>query len=75
MHPREVPNGVQSRRKAQAGWWPGEHLQRRVGAIWGLTLRAGVAQGTGVGAARSPGVRLGKGRNARLCPVPPRPEG
>jgi len=42
MHPREAPKQAQSRRKAQPGWWPGEHLQRRVGLLWGLTLGAGV---------------------------------
>ena len=49
MHPREVPKQVQSRRKAQPGWGPGEALQQRVGLFWGLTRRAGVAKGAGVG--------------------------
>jgi len=40
MHPRETPKQAQSRRKAEPGWGPGEHLQRRVGLFWGLTLRA-----------------------------------
>ena len=40
MHPREAPEEAQSRRKAQPGWGPGEHLQRRVGLFRGLTQRA-----------------------------------
>ena len=49
MHPREVPKRAQSRRKAQPGLGPGEALQQRVGLFWGLTRRAGVAKGAGVG--------------------------
>ena len=40
-HPRETPKRAQSRRKAQAGRGPDEHLQRPVGPFWGLTVRAG----------------------------------
>jgi len=29
-----------ARRKAQPGWWPGEHLQRRRCHLCGATLRA-----------------------------------
>ena len=31
---------VAARRKAQPGWWPGEHLQRRRRRFCGATLRA-----------------------------------
>jgi hypothetical protein len=47
MRPREVPNRAQSRRNAQPGWWPGEHLQRRASPFRSLTLRAGVPKGAG----------------------------
>ena len=45
MHPRKPPKQSQSRRKAELGLGPNEHLQRRVGLFWGLTRRAGVAKG------------------------------
>jgi alpha-D-ribose 1-methylphosphonate 5-triphosphate synthase subunit PhnI len=37
---RGLLQGAQSRRKAQPGWTPGEHLQRRVRPLQWLTLRA-----------------------------------
>ncbi len=44
MHPRKPPEQAQLRRKAQSGWGPDEHLQRRVGLFWGLTRRAGASK-------------------------------
>ncbi len=75
MHPRETPKQVQSRRKAQPGLGPGEALQQRVGLFWGLTRRAGVAKGAGVGASRIQGRCLGKRRNTPQRPWVPRPYG
>ena len=75
MHPRESPKRVQSRRKTQPGLAPGKALQQPVGRFWGLTRRAGVAKGAGVGATRSKGGCLGKRRNTPLRPWIPRPFG
>ena len=75
MHPRKPPNQVQARRKAELGLGPSEHLQRRMGLVWGLTRRARASKGAGVGALCSPGVRPGKQRNARQRPWTPWPFG
>ena len=59
MHPREVPKQVQSRRKAQPGWGPGEALRQRVGLFWGLTRRAGVPKDAGGCCTTCQGTSLG----------------
>ncbi len=69
---RRASKRAQSRRKAQAGLRPGEHLQQRVGPFWGLTLRAGVAKGTGRCCAACPGASLGCATRLPQRPWPPR---
>ena len=103
VHPREVPDRAQSRRKAEPGWrcaaavrathsaatpvvalrlhaaragrlraTPGEHLQRRVGPIWDLTLRAGAPKSAGRCCAACPGMSLGCAPRLPQRPWPPR---
>ena len=72
MHPRKPPEQAQSRRKAQLGCGPGEHLQRRVGLLWGLTRRAGVPKSPVRRCTASPHVSAGVALRLAQGPWPPR---
>ena len=73
MHPRKPPKQSQSRRKAELGLGPNEHLQRRVGLFWGLTRRAGVAKGPARPCIAcpdvSPGLRAARGEGPLATPA------
>ena len=72
MHPRKPPKQSQSRRKAELGLGPNEHLQRRVGLFWGLTRRAGVAKGPARPCIACPDVSPGCAPRGARGPWPPR---